>query len=295
MRIRCRAPAKVNLVLAVGPRRADGRHRLVTIFQALSLCDEVELVTLAQGPDRVRCPGVRGENLAARALAALRERGWDGPPVGIDIVKRIPIAAGLAGGSADAAAVLRLASKLLPGRPEELEEVAALLGADVPSQLAPGLSIGTGAGERIDRYPPLGPHSFVVVPAPVGLGAGEVYQEADRLGRLRGEEELAALERRLQAVLAQGGSALGADLIANDLEPAALSLLPQLGSTLTAVRGAGAAQAIVSGSGPTVVGVWWGPDAPRRSREAAAALVRRFPGTLAADPVDADWAMPQLE
>ena len=109
--MRLLAPAKLNLCLFLGPRRADGLHELVSLFEPLALSDAIEVTELAAGePDEVVCPGVEGENLAARALAALRERGWDAPPLRLEIAKRIPVAAGLGGGSADAAAVLRLAS-----------------------------------------------------------------------------------------------------------------------------------------------------------------------------------------
>ncbi|HZU40711.1 MAG TPA: 4-(cytidine 5'-diphospho)-2-C-methyl-D-erythritol kinase, partial [Solirubrobacteraceae bacterium] len=101
---RALAPAKVNLCLYLGPTRADGRHELVTVFQALDLADDLTMRTLVRGSDSIVCPGVEGENLAARALTELRARGWDGPPVEITIDKHIPIAGGMAGGSADAAA-----------------------------------------------------------------------------------------------------------------------------------------------------------------------------------------------
>jgi len=138
--MRLAAPAKLNLCLYLGPRRADGLHELVSLFEPLALSDAIEVTELPAGEgDEVVCPGVEGENLAARALAALRERGWDGPPLRLQIEKRIPVAAGLGGGSADAAAVLRLASgTLLPHSDRkvpvpDLPAIAAGLGADVPA------------------------------------------------------------------------------------------------------------------------------------------------------------------
>src|SRR5262249_20787292 len=117
------APAKLNLCLFLGPRREDGLHELCSLFEPLALADRIEVAEA--GRDEVVCGGVEGENLAARALAGLRERGWKRPPVRIEIGKRIPVAAGLGGGSADAAAVLRLAR----GEVDGLEELAAGLGA----------------------------------------------------------------------------------------------------------------------------------------------------------------------
>lgn len=141
------APAKLNLCLFLGPRRGDGLHELCSLFEPLALFDPIEVS--AGGRDEVICPGVEGENLAARALAALRARGWDHPPLRLRIEKRIPLAAGLGGGSADAAAVLRLAS----GEVDDLPAIAAGIGADVPSQLLPSLALVQGAGERVERLP----------------------------------------------------------------------------------------------------------------------------------------------
>ena len=140
MRFVTRAPAKLNLCLYVGPRRPDGLHELRSVFHPITLADEVVLEQAPSGSDEVVCPGVEGPNLAGAALHAFRERfGWDGPPVRITIEKHIPVAAGLGGGSADAAAVLRLAAAASGLRPAEsdLADLAMSLGADVPSQLVP--------------------------------------------------------------------------------------------------------------------------------------------------------------
>ena len=134
------APAKLNLCLYLGPRREDGLHELCSLFEPLALGDPIEVQEAER--DEVACPGVEGENLAARALKALREQGWQRPPLRVEIEKRIPVAAGLGGGSADAAAVLRLAT----GEVADLEEIAAGLGADVPSQLTPALSLRARRG-----------------------------------------------------------------------------------------------------------------------------------------------------
>ena len=215
------APAKVNLCLFLGPGRSDGRHELVTVFESISLCDELELAVLETGPDEVVCPGVEGPNLVSTALARLRSEGWNGPPLRIEITKRIPVAAGLGGGSADAAAALRLADAVA-ALPEGLaERVARELGADVPSQLEPGLALGTGAGEELAPLAPLAEHAFVVVPQPFALSTADVYREADRLGLSRSVGELEQRRHELQR------APLPAELIVNDLEPATVSLVPR--------------------------------------------------------------------
>lgn len=293
MRLRAQAPAKINLGLALGGVRADGRHNLVTVFESLSLADTLELEVLADGGDVVVCPGVDGENLAARALAALRAHGWDGPPVRLEITKRIPVAAGMAGGSADAAAALRLAVALAPGRAEELEQIAAELGADVPAQLLPGVALGGGAGELVERFGPLPEHACVVVPAPFQLATPEVFREADRLGLQRPASELEARYDALVTVLT-ARSRIPEELMENDLQAAAVSLCGWCGEALAAVRRAGAEQALVSGSGPTVVGLWWGPRAADRAAAAARRLRPHHPAATVAVPVDAGFAAASL-
>ena len=293
MRLRALAPAKVNLGLALGGVRADGRHRLVTVFESLSLADTVELEVIESGEDVVVCPGVSGENLAARALEALRAHGWDGPPVRLTITKRIPVAAGMAGGSADAAAALRLAMALAPGRAEEVEQIAAGLGADVPAQLLPGLVLGTGAGELVERFEPLPEHAYAVVPAPFALPTPEVFREADRLELQRSDAELDARYRALAAVLT-ARTRIPTELLGNDLQAAAVSLRGWCGEALEAVRATGAEQSFVSGSGPTVVGLWWGASAAELAGAAANLLKRRHPAATTALPVDARFAAASL-
>lgn len=270
------APAKLNLCLHLGPRREDGLHELCSLFEPLALADRIALPTLTTpgvgqsrtGRDEVVCPGVEGENLAARALAALRERGWGRPPLRIEIEKRIPVAAGLGGGSADAAAVLRLAA----GEVADLEEIAAALGADVPSQLEPALALVRGAGERVERLPDPSPHAVVLLPDGGGLSTAAVFAEADRLGLGRPAEELEGLARSLREVAGAGASPLDyPELLVNDLEPAARSLRPRIGAALEALRDAGAAHALLTGSGPTAFGLF--PDLAA-AREAVARLDR---------------------
>ncbi|HET9094691.1 MAG TPA: hypothetical protein VFN36_06345 [Solirubrobacteraceae bacterium] len=292
MRLRSLAPAKVNLSLFLGGPRADGRHRLVTVFESLSLADTVTL-EVAGEEDVVVCPGVVGENLAQRALAALRTRGWDGPPVRISIEKRIPVAAGMAGGSADAAATLRLAMALAPGRAEEVDRIAAELGADVPSQLLPGVALGTGAGEIVEHFEALPEHACLVLPSEFGLATPEVFREADRLGLPRTDAELDARYEALLAALAPEPG-LPAELMVNDLQGAAVSLCPWCAGAMESLRAVGAEHAMVSGSGPTVVGLWWGAEAADRARAAAVRLAATHPRAVVARPVAAEYAAPSL-
>jgi 4-diphosphocytidyl-2-C-methyl-D-erythritol kinase len=264
-----RAPAKLNLCLYLGRPREDGLHDLCSLFEPLALADLIT-VTPAER-DEVLCPGVEGENLAAKALAGLRERGWDREPLRVEIEKRVPVAAGLGGGSGDAAAVLRLAA----GEVADLPELAAALGADVPSQLRPALALVRGAGERVEPLPEPVEHAAVLLPGGGGLSTAAVFAEADRLGLGRGAEELDDLAERLRQVAGAGASPLDyPDLLVNDLEPAALSLRPEIGAALESLRAARAPKAILSGSGPTAVGLF----ADLAAAEAAAA-------TLAADEV----------
>jgi 4-diphosphocytidyl-2-C-methyl-D-erythritol kinase len=262
------APAKLNLCLYLGPRRDDGLHELVSVFCPLSLADR--LVVEPADADEVVCAEVEGPNLAAAALTALRARGWTRPPTRIEIEKRIPVAAGLGGGSADAAAVLRLAR----GEVEGLDEIAASLGADVPSQLDPAPALVRGAGERVEPLPALPEVAVVGVPFAEGLATTEVYAEADRLGLGRDPAELADLAGRLRTSVDAGRFPLAdAQLVVNDLEPAALSLRAEIGPALDTLREAGAAAALVGGSGPTAVGLFGDRAAGER---AAGVLRRRF-------------------
>jgi len=260
------APAKLNLCLYLGARREDGLHELCSLFEPLALADSI---VIAEGErDDVVCPGVDGDNLAARALAALRESGWRGPPLRVEIEKRIPVAAGLGGGSADAAAVLRLAAGEVAG----LEEIAARLGADVPSQLTPALALVSGAGERVERLPDPAPHAVVLLPDGGGLSTAAVFAEADRLGLGRRAVELDELAGRLRETAGAGASPLSyPELLVNDLEPAARSLRPQIGAEIDALRAAGASHALLTGSGPTAFGLF---ESLAAAREAAAALDR---------------------
>jgi 4-diphosphocytidyl-2-C-methyl-D-erythritol kinase len=293
MKLRALAPAKVNLCLFLGGTREDGRHELVTVFESVSLADELLLETLPGGHDEVYAPGVEGPNLVAHALARLRARDWPGAAVRIEIEKRIPIAAGMGGGSADTAAALRMVPEVSPVEPATIAELAAELGADVPSQLEPGVVLGTGAGELVEPLADLAAHAFVIVPLPFALPTPDVYAEADRLGLGRDPGELRARLEELRAAL-EPGALLPDALLVNDLEPAAVSLCPPVAGALDAVRAIGADVALVCGSGPTVAGLFWGEDPGYRAEEAAVALHDRFPRASAAIPVDAEFALPQI-
>ncbi len=324
--LRAFAPAKVNLCLYLGERRRDGLHEVVSLMESISLADELELAPRRphaagepDGGDEVLCDGVLGPNLAAAALSAFRAAtGWQSDPQRLTITKRVPIAAGLGGGSADAAATLRLAAAAharqvtTSGRRDEaprprdeaprprdeaphdsddgpLLELASRLGADVPSQLRPGTALVTGAGELVRRLPSLAPHALVIVPSPLQLSTADVYREADRLGLGRSEAELARLRDALEHVLERGGRAVW-NLIHNDLEPAARSLCPSIDAALAAVEASGADHTLVSGSGPTVFGVFVGPSASEAATAAARELAVRHPGAVAATAVDESYA-----
>jgi len=260
------APAKLNLCLYLGARREDGLHELCSLFEPLALADLIKVSEAIE--DEVICAGVEGENLALRALRALREHGWESPPLRIEIEKLTPVAAGLGGGSADAAAVLRLAA----GEVADLEQIAAALGADVPSQLTPALSLVRGAGESIERLPEPKPHAVVLLPGGGGLSTADAFAEADRLGLGRGGDELEELARRLRGAAGAGASPLAyPGLLVNDLEPAARSLRPEIGDALDALRDAGAPHSLLTGSGPTAFGLF---ESLAAAREAADSLAR---------------------
>jgi 4-diphosphocytidyl-2-C-methyl-D-erythritol kinase len=270
------APAKLNLCLYLGPHREDGLHELCSLFEPLSLADRIEVGDAES--DAVVCEGFEGENLAERALQGLRRRGWGAAPKRIEIRKRIPVAAGLGGGSADAAAVLRLAGDAAGA----IGELALELGADVPSQLDPRFALVRGAGERVEPLPDPGGHAFALLPAEAGLATATVFAEADRLGLPRSAAELERVATRLHEAAGAGASPLAyTDLLLNDLEVAALSLRPELGVALGALRAAGAAKALITGSGPTAFGLF--ADLAE-AEEAVAGLRAEWPGAVACAP-----------
>jgi 4-diphosphocytidyl-2-C-methyl-D-erythritol kinase len=273
-----RAPAKLNLCLYLGGRRDDGLHELRSLFCPLALSDRIVAVDAEGEADEVVCPGIAGPNLAAVALEALRARGWKRAPVYVEIDKRIPLAAGLGGGSADAAAMLRLAR----GEVDGLKGIAAGLGADVPSQLEPRFALVGGAGERVERLEDPDEFGLVLIPDERGLQTAEVYAEADRLRIGRSAAELDQLEAELREAAGDGASPLDyPDLLVNDLEQAALSRRPEISEALAALEEVGAVRALVTGSGPTAYGLF--ADVVRAD-EAAAALPPRYANAIVTGP-----------
>ena len=271
-----RAPAKLNLCLYLGLERADGLHEIRSLFCPLTLADRI-VVTDADA-DELICPGVAGPNLAAKALTALRARGWRRPPARVEIEKRIPVAAGLGGGSADAAALLRLARDEVNG----VAELAEDLGADVPSQLDPAFALVGGAGEGVEPLPAPGEFAAVLLPAQDGLHTAEVYAEADRLGLGRDLAELDAIAQELRAAAGGGASPLHyAELLVNDLGEAAISLRPEIAAALSALEEVGAEVALITGSGPTAFGLFEDIAAADR---AAGALPPRYANAIVTAP-----------
>lgn len=259
-----RVPAKVNVQLAVGGLRPDGFHDLANVFLAVGLYDSVSATQAeaprltASGPDTARIP-LDGTNLAARAARLLAERHGLEPRVHLHIAKDIPVAGGMAGGSADAAGAL-LACDTLWGTRTPYDELLALcaeLGSDVPFSLAGGAALGRGRGELLTPLETGGTFHWVFAVADEGLSTPDVYRECDRLREAAGQgatvESVPDPEpgERLLDALRTGDVAALAATLRNDLQPAAVSLRPSLAETLEAGLAAGALAGLVSGSGPT--------------------------------------------
>jgi 4-diphosphocytidyl-2-C-methyl-D-erythritol kinase len=252
-----RVPAKVNVQLAVGPARPDGFHDLANVFLAVGLFDEItvtpadELRVTCEGPDAGQVPLDR-TNLAARAAIALAERYGRSPDVHVHIAKDIPVAGGMAGGSADGAGALVACDALWQtgATREELLEICAELGSDVPFSLVGGAALGVGRGERLTPLEVGGTFHWVFAMAGRGLSTPAVFREFDRLGEGR-DIPAPVASRELIDALAKGDPDALAATVTNDLQPAALSLFPELAGTLATGRAAGALAALVSGSGPT--------------------------------------------
>ena len=265
--ITARVPAKINLQLSVGPLRSDGYHDLVSVFHAVSLFDEVTVspadrTTVVVSGEGIADVPLGPSNLAVKAVAALAKatgrRGRGTSAVRIEIRKRIPVAAGLAGGSADAAAALVACNELWGSRCSgaELGEIGAQLGSDVPFALVGGTAVGIGRGEQLTRALVSGSYQWVLAFGATGLATTDVYAACDRLRSARADGGEApvkapALSTELMAALRSGDPAAVGPLLTNDLQPAALSLQPLLRRALAAGREHGALGAVVSGSGPT--------------------------------------------
>ncbi|MEU3303290.1 4-(cytidine 5'-diphospho)-2-C-methyl-D-erythritol kinase [Streptomyces sp. NPDC006678] len=257
MSVTVRVPAKVNVQLAVGAARPDGYHDLANVFLAVGLYDEVtvtpadSLTVTCTGPDAGQVPLDR-TNLAARAAELLADRYGIDPAVHIHIAKDIPVAGGMAGGSADGAGALLACDALWStgASRQELLDICAELGSDVPFSLVGGAALGTGRGERLTELPVGGAFHWVFAVADGGLSTPAVYREFDRLNEGAHVTEPVASPLLLDALRTGDPGALAAALV-NDLQPAALSLRPSLADTLAAGTDAGALAALVSGSGPT--------------------------------------------
>lgn len=256
-----RVPAKVNLQLAVGPREADGFHNLVTVFQAISIYDDVTItkaapgsgITIAVTGDHTHGVPADATNLAVKAAQLIADDYDFAVDIHIDVNKSIPVAGGMAGGSADAAAVIVGLNDLydLEMSREEMLEFGTQLGSDVPFMLNGGTAIGQGRGDQLTAALSRGTYHWVLALSTVGLSTPAVYQECDRL---RAGLDIAAPQTSdalMQSLLAADPKAVGLAL-QNDLQSAACSLRPALTLVLDVGEEYGALGAIVSGSGPTV-------------------------------------------
>jgi 4-diphosphocytidyl-2-C-methyl-D-erythritol kinase len=254
-------PAKVNLQLSVGPREADGYHNLVSVFQAVSIFDDVTLtkshpgsgVTIAVTGDQTHGVPEDDSNLAVKAAKLIGAKFEIDVDVHIEVKKSIPVAGGMAGGSADAAATLVAMDALyrLEASKEELLELGAQLGSDVPFMIMGGTAVGTGRGDQLTAALSRGTYHWVFALSTVGLSTPAVYAECDRM---RAELEVAApkvSDALMQALLTSNPEAVG-QALHNDLQPPACSLRPALSLVLEVGRDYGALGALVSGSGPTV-------------------------------------------
>ncbi|MCK0172853.1 MULTISPECIES: 4-(cytidine 5'-diphospho)-2-C-methyl-D-erythritol kinase [Mycobacteriaceae] len=257
-----RVPGKVNLFLGVGDLRDDGYHDLTTVFHAVSLLDEItvstaDVLSLELTGEGVEDLPVDHRNLAWQAAELLAEHVGRAPDVAISIEKSIPVAGGMAGGSADAAGVLVAMNHLwelgVPRR--DLHAMAAELGSDVPFALHGGTALGTGRGEELATVLARSTFHWVLAFASEGLSTPKVFAELDRLRATadgaRGAPPRTGAPDPMLAALASGDPRQLAPLLANDLQAAALSLYPELRRTLRAGLDAGALAAVVSGSGPT--------------------------------------------
>jgi 4-diphosphocytidyl-2-C-methyl-D-erythritol kinase len=294
-----RAPAKVNLHLSVGSLRKDRFHELVTVYHAVSLYDEVvvepadELSVTVVGEGAAEVP-VGAGNLAVRAVRAVGALVGREPHVHITVRKGIPVAGGLAGGSADAAAALVAVDHLWGGALDRitLEGLAAGLGSDVAFLLHGGSALGTGRGEAISPVLGRGDYHWVLAVAESGLSTPAVYAELDTMRERAEVEPIAGPDGVLSALRAGDAVALGRSL-ANDLQPATLRMRPQLQRVLDAGRELGAVGGIVSGSGPTIALLARTPGDSVRIASALSGLglcrtVRRAQGPVAGARVVTD-------
>jgi 4-diphosphocytidyl-2-C-methyl-D-erythritol kinase len=284
------APAKINLSLGVGPVRSDGFHALATVYQAVGLHDRVTVRDAEEVSMTVRAAArlsledvpTDGSNIAVRAALLLAEHHGVERGVGIEIDKGIPVAGGMAGGSADGAATLLACDHLwgLQTPREELLELAGVLGSDVPFALVGGTAIGSGRGEVVTPLLTRGSYWWVVLESPRGLSTPAVYREFDVL---HAGAELDAPEipdELTQALRGHDVAAVGAALC-NDLQPAALRLRPELLEALSSSGSDGVHGAVVSGSGPSCLFLC---GSRRDAVSVAAAMTARGLGPVSCAP-----------
>ncbi|MBU6380575.1 MAG: 4-(cytidine 5'-diphospho)-2-C-methyl-D-erythritol kinase [Acidobacteria bacterium] len=256
-----RVPAKVNLQLSVGPREADGFHNLVSVFQAISIFDDVTVrpgaprsgISISVSGEQTHGVPADASNLAVKAAQLMIDRFDIDADLQIDVKKSIPVAGGMAGGSADAAATLVALDALfqLELSREELHRLGSELGSDVPFMISGGTAVGQGRGDQLTAALSRGTYHWVLALSSVGLSTPAVYAECDRM---RAELDIAppqVSDALMQSLLAADAQAVGRALT-NDLQSAACSLRPALSLVLEVGRDYGALGAIVSGSGPTV-------------------------------------------
>ena len=256
-----RTPAKVNLQLAVGPLGSDGFHEVTTVFQAISLFDDVSIkfakensgTTLTLSGATSNGVAVDDENLAIRAAKLMAEKFELTTDLAIHLKKEIPVAGGMAGGSADAAGVIVAMDSLFEVglSRDEMEAIAAQLGSDVPFGISGGVAIGRGRGDQLTPALSRGNYHWVLALSGQGLSTPAVYQECDRLREGLDIARPQVSDSMMQALRAGDAVALG-DALSNDLQAAACSLRPALRLVLDVGRDYGALGGIVSGSGPTV-------------------------------------------
>lgn len=268
MSLTVRAPAKINLHLSIGAPRPDGFHPLVTVYQAVSLYDDLTATTAAAwtatttGADHVQAAGVPEgeENIVVRAGRLLAQRHGLSRRATLETFKSIPVAGGMAGGSADAAAALVALDRLWDVRTPDAQllALASRLGSDVPFALLGGTALGTGRGEIVEPWEDNGSWWWVVVPSDTGLSTPEVYRHWDRLFPDAPAEPAPA--HRLIGALTTGEPVRLAAAMHNDLQAAAVDLRPELGTLLEQGEAAGALRGMVSGSGPTCVFLCAGRD-----------------------------------
>ena len=288
MRITVRAPAKINLHLGVGAPREDGFHPLTSVYQAVSLYDDLTIAAAAgwsveasvsDWMARDQVP-LAGDNIVDRAAALLAAHHGLDARGEVHIAKEIPVAGGMAGGSADAAAALVGLDRLWGANTSDADllALAAELGSDVPFALLGGTALGTGRGELVEPVTDSGAWWWVLVPSGEGLSTPEIYRHFDRL--CPDAPAVPPMPEALLAALADGDPRALATALHNDLQPAALERRPGLATLIEAGEGAGALRGIVTGSGPTCVFLC---ESAGSARDVAAELRTTYGVVLVAD------------